>query len=87
MDFGNLVLPWTKHIRHGRDFARRAFEAMNKMGDVTYAGYCGKQVVTNLLAAGDPFAEAEQEAERGLSFAKKARFRDLPLTALRFKSG
>jgi PAS domain S-box-containing protein len=74
MDFGNLVLPWTKHIRHGRDFVRRAFEAANKMGDVTYAGYCGKQVVTNLLAAGDPLAEAEQEAARGLSFAKKAQF-------------
>ena len=28
----------------------------------------------NLLAAGDPLAEAEREAERGLAFAQKARF-------------
>jgi PAS domain S-box-containing protein len=74
MDFGNVVLPWTRHVRAGRDLVRRAFEAANKMGDLTYAAYCGNQLNTNLLAAGDPLAEAEREAERGLAFAQKARF-------------
>ena len=32
------------------------------------------QLNTNLLAAGDPLAEAEREAEHGLAFAQKARF-------------
>jgi predicted ATPase len=51
MEFGYGVLPWTKHVRAGRDLVRRAFEAANKMGDLTYAAYCGDQLNTNLLAA------------------------------------
>ena len=74
MDFGNLVLPWTKHVRAGRDLVRRAFEAAIQNGDLTYAAYCGNQLNTNLLAAGDPLVEAEREAELGLAFAQKARF-------------
>jgi PAS domain S-box-containing protein len=74
MDFGNVILPWTRHVRAGRDLVRRAFEAANKLGDLTYAAYCGNQLNTNLLAAGDPLTEAEREAERGLAFAQKARF-------------
>jgi PAS domain S-box-containing protein len=74
MDFGGSVLPWTKHVRTGRDLVRRAFEVANKVGDLNYAAYCGNQLNTNLLAAGDPLAEAEREAERGLAFAQKMRF-------------
>jgi PAS domain S-box-containing protein len=74
VDFGNVVLPWTKHVRAGRDLVRRAFETANKVGDLTYAAYCGNQLNTNLLAAGDPLAEVEREAEHGLAFAQKARF-------------
>src|SRR6266850_112680 len=74
MDFGNVVLPWTRHVRAGRDLVRRAFEAANKLGDLTYAAYCGDQLNTNLLAAGDPLAEAEREAAQGLAFAEKMRF-------------
>ena len=28
--FGHLVMPWTKHVRAGRDLPRRAFEAANR---------------------------------------------------------
>src|SRR5580700_430639 len=74
MDFGYGVVPWTRHVRAGRDLLRRAFEAANTIGDLTYAAYCGDQLITCLLAAGDPLAEAEREAEHGLAFAQKARF-------------
>jgi PAS domain S-box-containing protein len=74
VDFGNVVLPWTKHVRAGRDLVRRAFETANKVGDLTYVAYCGNQLNTNLLAAGDPLAEVQREAEHGLAFAQKARF-------------
>ena len=40
MNFGNVVLPWTQHIRAGRDLVRRAFEAANQSGDLTFAAYC-----------------------------------------------
>src|SRR6202165_3614208 len=74
MDFGNVVLPWTRHVRAGRELVRRAFEAAIKVGDLTYAAYCGNELNTNLLAAGDPLAEVEREAEHGLAFAQNARF-------------
>jgi PAS domain S-box-containing protein len=74
MEFGYGVVPWTRHVRAGRDLVRRAFEAAIKNGDLTYAAYCGDQLNTNLLAAGDPLAEAEREARQGLAFAQKMRF-------------
>ena len=74
MSFGNLVMPWTRHVRTGRDLVRRAFDAANKAGDLTFAAYSRNNLNTNLLAAGDPLAEAQREAEQGLDFAQKARF-------------
>ena len=74
MNFGNVVLPWTRHVRAGRELVRRAFEAANKIGDLTFAAYCCSHLNTNLLAAGDPLAEVQREAEHGLAFAQKMRF-------------
>ncbi|MDB6043840.1 MAG: hypothetical protein JWM63_2391 [Gammaproteobacteria bacterium] len=72
--FGNLVMPWTKHIQSGRDLVRRAFDTANKMGDLTFAAYCCNNLNTNLLATGDPLGDVQREAENGLEFARKARF-------------
>jgi PAS domain S-box-containing protein len=74
MIFGNQVLPWTEHVRAGRDLLLGAFETANKMGDLTFAAYCGTQLTTNLLAAGDPLVEAQREAKNALTFAQKVRF-------------
>jgi PAS domain S-box-containing protein len=72
--FGYGVVPWTRHVRAGRDPLRRAFEAALKNGDLTFAAYCGTQLNTNLLAAGDPLAEVEGEARQALAFSQKMRF-------------
>jgi PAS domain S-box-containing protein len=72
--FGQLVMPWTKHIRASRDLMRRAFEAANKIGDLTVAAYSCDALNTNLLAAGDPLPEVQRATENGLEFAQKARF-------------
>ncbi len=82
----NGVLPWTRHVRAGRDLLRRAFEAANTIGDLTYAAYCGNELTTNLLTAGDPLAEVEHEAEHGLAFAR-GRGSGLSLTASPPSSG
>ncbi|HTG16342.1 MAG TPA: AAA family ATPase, partial [Blastocatellia bacterium] len=74
MSFGNLVMPWTKHIQTGRDLVRRAFDAANKIGDLTFAAYSCNNLNTNLLGAGDPLGDTQREAENGLEFARKARF-------------
>jgi predicted ATPase/signal transduction histidine kinase/PAS domain-containing protein len=74
VSFGNLVMPWTKHVKTARDLLCRAFEAANKIGDLTFAAYCRMDLNTNLLAAGDPLSEVQRETEHGLEFAHKMRF-------------
>ena len=59
MSFGNIVMPWARHVRAGRDLVRRAFDAAYRIGDLTFAAYCCNELVTNLLAAGDPLAEVQ----------------------------
>ena len=73
MILGSYVIPWTKHVRAGRDLLHRAFEAANKSGDLTYSGYSCQVLITNLLAAGDPLLDVQREAETGLAFAQTAR--------------
>jgi PAS domain S-box-containing protein len=74
MSFGDIVMPWTKHVRAGRDLVRRAFDAANEIGDVTFAAYSCDHLIKNLLAAGDELAEVQREAENALAFAQKVRF-------------
>jgi hypothetical protein len=72
--FGNLVMPWTKHVRTGRDLVRRAFDVANAVGDLTFATLSYNNLITNLLAVGDPLVDVQREAEEGLEFAEKGRF-------------
>ena len=74
LNYGNLVLTWTKHLRHARDAFRRAFEVANGSGDVTFAAFSCASLNVNFLAAGDPLSEAQREAEYGVQFAEKAHF-------------
>jgi PAS domain S-box-containing protein len=74
MSFGNLVMPWTRHVETGRELVRRAFDAANRIGDLTFAAYSCNNLNTNLLASGEPLNDAQREAENGLDFARKARF-------------
>ncbi len=57
----------------GRDLVRHAFDVAYRMGDFTYAAYSFTQLVTNYLVVGDPLAEAQVEAEKGVDFANRAR--------------
>src|SRR5262249_26297123 len=68
-----LVLPWTKHVKTGRDLLRRAITSANQIGDLTIAAYSGSQLVTHMLAAGDPLIEVQPEAERSLAFVQRTR--------------
>jgi predicted ATPase/signal transduction histidine kinase len=74
MCFGSHVIPWTKHVRACRDLIHRAFEAANKIGDICFAAYSRNNVITNLLATGDPLADVQREVENALEFAQNARF-------------
>ncbi len=72
--FGEFVLPWMKHVQACRDLIRRAFEAANKIGDLTLVAFGCDYLNTHLLAAGHPLAEVQREAENGLKFVQQARF-------------
>jgi PAS domain S-box-containing protein len=74
MYFGNVIMPWTKHVQAGRDLIRRAFDAANEIGDLTFAAFGINHLITNLIAAGDQLAEVQREAENGLAFTQKVRF-------------
>jgi len=54
LNFGYLLMFWTRHVREGRDLLRRAFETANQIGDLTFAAYYYTHLNTYLLAAGDP---------------------------------
>jgi predicted ATPase len=74
MYFGNVIMPWTRHVQTGRDLVRRAFDAANEIGDLTFAAYSLNHLLTNLIAAGDPLVKVQREAESDLGFVQKVRF-------------
>ncbi|XYI02363.1 AAA family ATPase [Sorangium sp. So ce1128] len=71
---GAHLMIWGRHLQAGQDLLRRAFDAANRSGDLTYAAYCCNNLNANLLAAGVPLIEVQREAERGLAFAQKMQF-------------
>ncbi|MCA1491469.1 AAA family ATPase [Ensifer sp. NBAIM29] len=72
--FGNLAMPSARHFQPGRPIARHAFDAAHQVGDLTYAAFSCNNILTQLLAGGDPLTEVQREAEAGLDFARQARF-------------
>src|SRR5262249_20674071 len=50
LDFVVLIIPWTKHLRTERNLFRRAFDAANSVGDLTYATYACHNLNHRLLA-------------------------------------
>jgi len=73
-NFAVQVLPWTRHVKAIRDLLCRAFETANKIGDLTFAAFSCGNLISNLLAAGDPLVEVQREIERGIAYAQKIRF-------------
>ena len=69
--FAVHVAHWTQPLATSRAFLRRAFEAATGSGDLTYAAYSCIDLITHLLASGDPLDEVEREAENGLEFAQE----------------
>jgi PAS domain S-box-containing protein len=69
--FAQFVAPWMKHVRTSRELMRGAFEAASKAGDINTQSYCFDNLNTNFLAAGDPLAEAQRQAESALKFVER----------------
>jgi PAS domain S-box-containing protein len=69
-----FAVPWTRHVRKGREFLVRGFDLANRIGETTFAGYACGQLTTNYLMAGDPLIEIQEQAEHGLAFARRVGF-------------
>jgi PAS domain S-box-containing protein len=74
LNFGNMGMPWTRHIRICCEFIGRAFEAARNAGDQVYANVCSVMMIVNLLSAGGSLADIKREAESALAFAQKVQF-------------
>ncbi|QCP50862.1 GAF domain-containing protein [Trinickia violacea] len=72
--FAVFVMPWMKHVRFRRDLLRSAFEAANRIGDLTSGAYACNNLNSGFLFAGESLPEVQVEAEHGLAYAGKARF-------------
>lgn len=71
---GAFALPWAGDLLVSREFIKRGFDLADAAGDLTYAVFGFKNLITNLLVSGLPLDEVQREAERGLEYARKARF-------------
>ena len=74
ISFANFCMPWMRHAREGQDLLRRAYEAGHMHGDLTHAAFSFNNLITSVLFTGEPLAEVQAEAERGLAFARVAGF-------------
>lgn len=74
MCFSYHVMPWTQPMHAGLPLLRRAFEAAQQSGDLTYIGFSSCCLVTSLLAAGEPLAEAEDQGVERLRVVRAAGF-------------
>ena len=72
--FAVHVAQWTQPLPMSRAFLRRAFEVAKESGDLSYAAYSCIDLVTNRIATSDLLSDVEQEANRGLEFARRVRF-------------
>ncbi|MGM4954213.1 trifunctional serine/threonine-protein kinase/ATP-binding protein/sensor histidine kinase [Bradyrhizobium barranii] len=61
---GCNVIPWTKPLRDGRVWIRRALEAAVSSGDVIYEAYSLVHLTSNMMLAGDHLKEVQNELEK-----------------------
>ncbi|WP_050421644.1 AAA family ATPase [Bradyrhizobium tropiciagri] len=73
-----LVTPWTKHVKTGRDLLRRAVTSADQIGDLTIAAFSWSQLVTHMVAAGDPLVDVQREVEGCLAFMQRTRMGHWP---------
>jgi PAS domain S-box-containing protein len=72
--FGHSISPWNNHVNISVRDLMLAFEAAQKVGDLTFASYARSSLVTLLLFAGAPLSSLDQESEDAVAFIRRARF-------------
>ena len=72
LNHGNLVMPWSRHIKTCCELIGQAFDTAQKSGDFMYAGICSAARILNLVTIGEALCDIQREAESALAFSQKA---------------
>jgi len=72
--FGHSISPWNNQLRTGVEWLRRAFDAGEQTGDLTFAAYASMSLITLRLAVGDTLGDVQREADSALAFVRKSGF-------------
>ncbi|WP_343630992.1 AAA family ATPase [Roseateles sp.] len=73
--YATFVVPWTAPARVAREHHLRAFDIATRVGDHTFALYCGRNQATGMLFAGDFLEDVRQTVDRALQRARDANFK------------
>ena len=79
--FAAFTMPWFKHVPLCRPLMTRAFEIGRSNGDMAFASYNSRNLMTHLLMSGTALAVVQREAEQAMAFAQRLQ---LGLPAERF---
>jgi PAS domain S-box-containing protein len=67
--FAAFTLPWSQHLPLCRPLMTHAFQVGSSMGDMAFAAYDSRNLVTHLLVSGVPLDQVQREAEQAAEFA------------------
>jgi hypothetical protein len=81
MLFG-VTQSWTRPVRDALPYLQRAFDEAMQAGDLTFAAYCRRNLISPMLAYGAPLAETQRLAYESLAYARSTKF-DLVIDAIR----
>ncbi|MEK1889646.1 MAG: AAA family ATPase, partial [Phyllobacterium sp.] len=68
--FAAFTMPWIEHLPLCQPMMTHAFEVGKSMGDMAFAAYNARNLITHLLVSGAPLGEVQREADQIFTFAK-----------------
>ncbi len=71
--FGGYTLFWTRHVKAALTYLEAGLRAGTESGDLKEACYCCTNIVSVLLARGDPLDEVERRSAEMLGFVRNAK--------------
>lgn len=65
---------WVQPVSSCIEPLRQVFEIASRTGDLPVGAFAGNSLVSNMLSTGEPLADVQAQAEKGLAYAKKIGF-------------